>query len=525
VASNLDKKKLSRHFVLALSIVAVWALMLRFVLQRPTSFYDDAYIYLRYVKNTFGGCPLAFNCADGPVEGFTSPLHFVLLCVGHLVTDDLELAMLVVCVLGLGASMTVAVLMTRHGAFRESGFEAPWLLAPSVAAVLALDHYVLVNAVVGLEAGVASLIVGLIAYTALDPQQRGLRLMLVLGTLARPECAVLFAGLPLLPQARNLRYWVPLVAAALGIMLLRWIVFHDIMPNTFWAKTGGTGEHFALGWRYLLETLADFPLMLLSPLALSLKGCRRSVGFFLIGALLWGLFFLYSGGDFFSYSRFAFPLVPVLTVFALAGVTHLVAVVLKRLSEKPASTHTGTIVSRHPLHAPAQWAPAAALLVAVAVSVRSAAAHHIAEDSRLVKVERWKAVGRWMRQLPADTRVAATAIGAVGFYSELHVYDIVGLTSPDVAKRGQSVPKLEARKTLGHERHNTEWLLAQRPHLIMTLAWSDRPFEPTTPVETGVYGEWLLMEEVRKGRAPYDVITPEVAPGVYWFMFLRKDLF
>jgi len=60
--------------------------------------------------------------------------------------------------------------------------------------------------------------------------------------------------------------------------------------------------------------------------------------------------------------------------------------------------------------------------------------------------------------------------------------------------------------------------------VIVTLAHREgRPFLPGEPVDTGSYGEYDLMQTIGRGGAPYRIWTPEVAPGLFWFCFIRKD--
>src|SRR3954471_2234314 len=68
----------------ALGLAAALALtsLALFVCDHTYSLYDDAFIYLRYVKTAYAGCGLRWNCNEPPVEGFSGPLYLaILLCV------------------------------------------------------------------------------------------------------------------------------------------------------------------------------------------------------------------------------------------------------------------------------------------------------------------------------------------------------------------------------------------------------------------------------------------------------------
>jgi arabinofuranosyltransferase len=478
----------------------------RFARAHAGAFYDDAYIYLRYVQNVFGGCPLAFNCADGRIEGFTSPLYLALLTLGGALGASLETVAHVVCAGSLALALGVAASLPVHPLFRRSLGAARFAVAAAVALVLAWDHYVVLEGAVGLDAGLSAAVVGAVGWAALDEKRRGLRALLIVGIVTRPELALLWLALPILPEGRKLRFYAPLAVAAAALALVRWGLFADVLPNTVWAKTGGTVGHFELGLAYLGETFRDFPLIALSPLALGLPRARNAVSYLLAASGLWLASFLYSGGDVFRYSRLAFPLVPLLSALALLGVAWWARVLLERAA--PRFVRLSSV---------------AAALVALGFGSHALFEHQIGDDVEMTNIDRWKKVGLFLSGFPEGTSVATSAIGAVSFYSHLRVIDLLGLTNREVGKQGATVPKLEARKSIGHERHNTEWVLAQKPDVIMTLAWSRTPFQPSTPIDAGVYADFLLMEEIRRGRAPYLVFTPEVAPGLYWFFFVRRD--
>ncbi len=459
--------------------------------------YDDSYIFLRFVQNIYGDCPLAFNCADGPLEAFTSPLYLLLLTVVGLPVGDLELTTQLLCPALLCAALGTAAVTAAHPRF-EAG-RAGLLLALATGLVLALDDVVLLNAVVGVETGLAALVIVLLARAALHPAKRGLRTLIVLAVLTRPECALFAITLPVLKEARDWRWWIPIAASAVVIASARWLIFADILPNTFWAKSGGTATHLQLGWAYLVTGFQNFPLVAAAPLALLAPATRRPVAWLLSASTLWLLFFLRSGGDFYEYSRLLFPLVPMLTALAAYGI-------FCALSRVPRLGDRQVI--------------AAALTVVIAVGV--ARRQDIPDQGPFERVTKWAAVGKLLREVHPGFKVAATPVGAISYFSNAHIVDIVGVCNRDVAKSGNTSPALRF-DSIGHERHDTDYILEQEPDIIVLLSHGSRPFKPGDNFETPVYGEFLLLKAVSEGRAPYVPYTPAVLPGVYWHMLLRRD--
>ncbi len=481
-----------------LAATGVTLAVLLFTVRHAYAIFDDAYIFLRYVQQIYAGCPLSFNCADGPLEGFTSPLYLLLLTLGGLVLPDLELLTQVLCPMLLAAALIVTLLTVRDVRFVGEDTRLGLLLMFALAALFALDHHLLLYAVVGVEAGLAILVVALLFRASLSGNLRGLRTLVVVAILTRPECVLFALVLPIFPQARKLLFWIPLAVAGICIALARWLIFHDILPNTFWAKSGGTWTHFVLGGEYILAVAMEHPLILVSPLALLHRRTRRPVAFVLAASTLWFAFYLRSGGDFYLYSRLAMPLIPLLDLLAVVGIWSAV----RRVREGSAPWIAAGVVG--------------------GLALTAAIRHDIPPQGPFAKVERWAQVGAFLKHVHPEAKVAATPMGAISYFSGTHVVDIVGVCNREVAKRGATRPDLK-RANLGHERHHTDYILEQQPDLIVTFVWSPTPFGRGTEVKTPNFGEFLLMQAIQEGRAPYRPYTPQVAPGVYWFMFIRTE--
>lgn len=475
----------------ALAILVVAVAM--FALDHWGGIYDDTFIYLRYVKNLKAGCGLRFNC-DGPaVEGFTSPLYLALLWLGSLVTRQLIDLSQILCT----ASLVVALGVAGWTAARLGEGRTAALAALATVLALALDHFALLNTVTGMETALGAAFGSGIAYAAIANRPRLLVALVGVGLLVRPEFMVFVVLLPVL--VRRPRYLLAAGGIVVAIAVTRYALFGALAPNTYYAKSGGTWRHAELGLAYIGDAIADFPLVLLAPLALLVKQHRRAVAYLLVGSLVWLLFFLRTGGDLFEYSRLWFPLVPMLSALAIAGV--------------------GAAVGRL---APPRIVAAAVLAVALAIGGRALVAHSIPPQGTSPRVIEWAAIGTYLHDHYPTATVATVPIGAIGYYSKLPIIDLVGLTEPEIARAGRSVPPDSLTKLwIGHERNNTEYVLAQQPTLIVTTMHRDHPWQTLAEAKAGFYADWLLLQEIKAGRAPYHVLDAEVRPGDHILMFER----
>jgi hypothetical protein len=492
--------------VVAVALAFVAVALAVFAQNHWGGIYDDTFIYLRYVKNLRAGCGLRFNCDGPPVEGFTGPLYLALLWLGSLVTRQLiDLAQIVgTACLALAVALAVwtAVVVGRHGSGVRPAARLPAVLAGSIAVVLALDPFVLLNAITGMETALAATAVTAIALAAVTERRWLLVAAVGAGLLVRPENLVFVVALPILPALRRPRYLAAAAGIVLAIGLARYAAFGAFAPNTYYAKSGGTWRHAELGAAYIADAVADFPLAFLAPLALVLPAgpLRRACGFLLAGSAAWVAFFLRSGGDLFEYSRLMFPLVPMLCVLALAGIAELARRVTR----------------------PELAAAIAPAVCALAFAGRAAVVHAIPPQHASQRVVEWAAVGSYLRQHFPHATVATVPIGAIGYYSQLPIIDLVGLTEPEIARAGRSVPpELLTRQWIGHERHCTECVLARAPTLIVTTMHRDHAWRELADARAGFYADWLLLQEIKAGRAPYRVLDAEVTPGDHVLLFER----
>ena len=289
-------------------IAVVCGAVALFLVRHSYSLYDDAYIYFRYVENLFGGCGLRFNCGEAPVEGFTSPLYFALLAAARPVHFDLETASQILGALSLAAALSLTIASALHPRLRSSSPLVAALSAVAVTIALAFDHRLLVNATTGLETALRSAVWP--SRWCFDSRSR-----MKIARQSPRRCSPSWSS-------RSWRCWwrrcwcsahrpayatagSRFAAALVAMTATRFLLFRDLLPNTFWAKTGGSAAHLRLGLAYSYEVVCDFPLIVLAPLGLLLP-TRRAAAHLLLGAAL----------------AFAFSSIPAATRFRTADWRH-----------------------------------------------------------------------------------------------------------------------------------------------------------------------------------------------------------
>ena len=481
-----------------------------FVADHSGALYDDAYIYFRYADNLLQGCGLRFNCADAPVEGFTSPLYLLLLTLAGGLGAALPTSALWLGTVSTWAAVAVAMVL----AYRVAKPAGPWpaRLAAVATAVALTDHFWLLNAVTGLETPLAAVAVAAVGLAL--HQQRFVKTAIFLAWLIRPEAAAF--GIALLVSRRYLsvRWLLPLAVAVGAVVLMRLGIFGDWLPNTARAKAGGSMAHLRLGVAYLLETVQLFPLVMLAPLAglaatpwrdppPELQQERQALTVWLTGAALWLLLLVWAGGDHFAYGRLLAPLVPAATALGSAALARG----LLRLG------------------GPSRWlrADLGPLTAATLVAAWGFAEHRLQPNHGFDNVQRWSKLGDYLKRTFPGATVATVPIGAIAYHSGLRVIDLVGLTQPAIARGGATVPPAKlVRNWIGHEREHTAWVLAQKPEVIALTRFAAAPWMSLQQARAGFWAEWQLLRAVKQGRAPYVVHSAEIEPGVYGLLLVLR---
>ena len=239
---------------------------------------DDAYITFRHIAQFLAGSGLTYNTLEH-VEGFTHPLWAVFLCVfgwlgapvsGAAVSMDLLCA----------AALLIGIALSE----REHG--------PLAMAILVSCSGFIDFATSGLETPMTMLLV-YAAYRAPSVLAAPRRVGLALGLayLCHPDVAVLALGpfLLALCEARELgpkksRAAFERFVGSLAVAPLLWHGFRlwyygDLLPNTYYAKNGGS--YWSQGAAYIIDFASYAPLSaagFLLVVVLALADLRRDGG-------------------------------------------------------------------------------------------------------------------------------------------------------------------------------------------------------------------------------------------------------
>jgi len=478
---------------------------------------DDAFISFRYARNLERGEGLVYNAGEPPVEGYSNFLWTILFApvIGAgLDPEFISKVLGILCGLGvLGATILLSRRLDGDSDYRCLG---PVLVGTSP--IMAMQS------ITGLETPLFGLFFLLGLWLTLRETERPRRLPLsalaFLGcALTRPEGVALFAASLLAavvvmgfrsgegrlrrPSSGWLVLSILFFGAPYGVYTIwRMGYFGSLLPNTFYAKTSGASQ-IAGGWDYL-KTFSSvhggFLLYIFILVAVVFRRGERSVRYLAAMAAVFVAMVVYEGGDWMPLFRLFAPVLPVLFLLFQSGVRVFGEALGRRTQASGPPWARETVVA----------GTVAALLVFSLFPLPATAREAMGKQELYRKAHR--AFGLWLaRYTPPGEPIALSDIGQFGYYSDLPVIDLVGLTNREIARS----------QGLLHEKQvNPDVILSKRPaHIVIVCykngeTWTNRGF----PMETAL----LASNEFKElyGRARLVHYKDDYS---YW-IFTRKDL-
>jgi hypothetical protein len=445
---------------------------------------DDAFISLRYANHLAGGEGFHYNRGGERVEGFSSPLH----------------VMLMSSAIALGASAThvsqfysifgavLCVVLIAWWGQKRLGFWWGTLAALALACNPSLGYW----SRGGLETTLFTALVTGTMIAAAEDKWKTMGFLAGLLAMTRPEGPIYWVALLLfilLRHRSNLKMFlvpgVVLISTWLPWFLFRILYFHDIVPNTYYAKMDGVrsalikrGLVYVEGFMSRSEILIPMVLIGLGisatlwahrskrvtvpdwPLAAGCLACA-SLGFAVL-----------AGGDHMNHARFLIPAIPLIMVLAAWSGAQLASLV-------PSTTGriiTGSVLS----------------LVFLSQSVRivSHDLRHpvypldrpigLVEPLSDLSTPMFLRLGYRLKEvLPADSVIAVDPAGAIPFASELTTIDMHGLNDRQMAKR-KGVALGHDRP--GHGKGSGKMVLERKPdYILMRHSLNEDPLVVSEP--------------------------------------------
>ncbi|MFP4466606.1 MAG: hypothetical protein ACLFP1_06125 [Candidatus Goldiibacteriota bacterium] len=401
---------------------------------------DDAFIYFQYAKNTAQGNFFEYVKGEGYSSGATSFLYVFMLVPFALFLKGGALIIAAYIIAGTALFFTGYFVYLAAKQLTGSGF---WGFAAGLFFVT--NGNILWGYFSGMEIAVfTALIVISFYYLMQEGRTKHQIVSLSLLALARPEgfgLALILAGLKLINRLFDkktpvLRFLMP-VAAGFSYFLVNFIFTGDFMPNTMRAKSNFSLYYFsytdmiAQGWGLYFDFLKKIfnggELHYFLPLSFFifciglLPGAAKEARAKKAGPYITGFFWFFLGVMSTVFSSFAtvhnyrytMPFTVIFAVFFVCGLSALASLL------KFGSKNEGKIFSR----------ALVSFFLLFNIFTVAANAVNFGRDCRDINSQSI-AAGRWLKEnIKEDALIAINDAGAIAYYSEKRVFDLVGLVT------------------------------------------------------------------------------------------------
>jgi arabinofuranosyltransferase len=519
-----------RALILVLGAFVVYAWWLNCVA-------EDAYITYRFARNVAEGHGFVWNVGEAPVEGFTNFLWLLLSVGAYRLGLDLPRV-----TQGLGLLAGVITLVYAWRFSTEILRHRPGF-ALLTTTLLAACGPLATWATSGLETVPFTLAVTMaVFYASRLPSRRSSRNTviaagcLLLATLTRPEGFGIFLivaaaqGVLGRWQSHRSRDAVLLGAIYVPLFLLyfvwRYHTFGYLLPNTFYAKTGGGlaqvrhgviyigyfALHFVMpcvpwavlaAWRFTGDRDGRMDPESLAPDAVE----ERRRGLVIAASVIVGYlgYVALVGGDYMAMYRFLVPVLPL-------GVSMFGELVELAVPDAPLPRSRRLILGLLSIGSIGgvllQSSPYEAAVF------KSTPRMH--GTYRGVRVERWHVnrfhvIGEFFNRQTrtADDSVLTWDIGVVGYITRLKIYDALGIVDPVIAHAGIDAGLKNGLP--GHERQDLEYSYSRHPTFVMytmqlrpqPATWPVYPAELTRRVQSEYELKSVWLSDVRNGEQGY----------------------
>jgi hypothetical protein len=438
--------------LLGLAVAAGALALIGLAASDPSLPVDDAYISFSYARTAAAGAGLSLTPGAVPVEGFSNPLWVLVLAL---------------CARSGASLPQAAVLLAAAAAFlttRQVGATTERLVGGGAWPVAAMALFVLApglgfHIASGLEtmAATLALLVAFDAFVAQSSLAFNPRAALALLAFAwlRPEGVLVVIGWALLSwrDTGSRRSLLGLASALTASLLVRWMYFGQLLPNSILAKRGvDFATTMATGGAYLQDfAQLHAPVLVLAGAGLISLPRRAALAVAVPAAVLGTIAFGGAHAEGYPFQRYLFPLLPLEIVCGAGGASAIADAARRR----------GTLAS-------GVFVVLMTSLVGLQLAIRTSNDVSWTDVPGRVRdaILRWRdgdnaphdvsyppyhRLSAWLahRARPGDT-IAMQEIGITAFYSTIGVLDTFGLADAHIARMpGRPGGKADAAYVFG----------------------------------------------------------------------------
>lgn len=475
---------------------------------------DDSFITLRYVRNIVRNNGPVFNSFER-VEGYTNFLWMIILSFFAKIGISFDRLITMSQIFGVLFGLATLLFLFLFGNL-ATGFSI--LLTFFLVLLTSINYAFCYWSVSGMETPLFTFLITsgnlLFIYRKNEKYLLLSSVLIGLSALTRPEGNFIFLLLyfgfilqELLLKKFNLKiiinvskfYFFPFFFIVLPHFIFRFIYYRSFLPNTFYAKTSFNIDYLKMGLNYagrffmaygLFGIIFIFPIVIL---ILKKKFFENLTLFFIIFSYI--IYIISVGGDTLQVHRFFVPILPMMILYFLLG--------LKTLRLKNIINFFILIfITAYFLFNPfpgqghkSNW-----------------------EYTNYWKVlekglvDKMKFIGLWLNKNMKDKDIfSASTIGAISFYADRDMIDLLGLTDSVIGRHPENIKGLQ--HSWRERNYNSKYVLSMLPSYIVFSTG----FKPSAAAERSLF----LWKRFRVGYYPYYFSSDD--GRIIEIIYKRKD--
>jgi len=465
------------------------------------------------VRNILRGSGPVFNSFE-KVEGYTNFLWMIILSFFGKLGISFEKLIILSQILGIIFGILTLIALFY---FSNFVFRLPFYLSFFLLLLTSVNYAFCYWAVSGMETSLFTffIVTGVLFFlTDKDKNTFISSILLGLSALTRPEGILVFILLFLgyilreiiLRRFNTLKFLnilkffvIPFIIIVFPHFIFRFFYYKSLLPNTFYAKTSFTMEYIKIGlnyvWRFLMA-YGLFGIIFIFPFVILLikrKFFENIIIFIVI--FFYVLYIISVGGDTLQVYRFFVPILPLILLYLFIGINNM------RLNQ----IYNILILI---------------FLTSYFLFNRFPGQGHKSnwEYTKYWKtleiglVEKMKFIGLWLnKNMDKKEIFSASTIGAISFYADRDMIDLLGLTDSVIGRHPEHI---EGLKHSWRERnYNSKYVLSMLPSYIVFSTG----IKPSAAAERALF----LWKRFRSGYYPYYISSDD--GKIVELIYKRKD--
>jgi hypothetical protein len=469
-------------------------------------FTDDAFISFRYAKNLAEGSGLVYNTGER-VQGYTNFLWTILIAAFYKlgvkpVRSAVAINIVSTFLLGL-----VVFSFLRKNYFQQS------LTKTFLGTLILISFPNLLAWTIGggLEGPFFTFLIFTAYFFLFKNKIKDFiisGLIFGISFLVRPE-GFLFAFMGVIyllffineKEKKTFILFFSIPFLAIVLLYLSWCYYYygSIIPNTFYAKFTPITQQFIEGlhYTYTFVMALSITILLVFLSLLNFNKLSHYSRFFLILFFIYIAYIIIVGGDFMPAHRFFLPLMPFLCILTIEITDKLFT----------GNLRIGNInLNQFPL--------VIVFIVIFNLFSNSFLPSYKTAITQYKLVENGRKTALFINNhFPGKITIASSGIGALGYYSNNNILDVLGLTEPNIAKKTIYDVK---DKIVSHNRSNANYVLSKLPEIII---FGGHPGEkyPVRYAEEEINNNTIFKDKYTYTELPIDTKTT-------FKFYLRNDI-